>query len=76
VSLYEGFICSRGGNWRIGLFYRGQPYEIHIASGIGLGTLYPAHIGLGHLLMTISVAVLVLLAFVDNRSRQQGGDRK
>jgi hypothetical protein len=58
------------------IFYRGQPHEIHITSGIGPGILRPAHIGLGHLLMTISVAALVLLAFVDNRSRQQGGDRK
>ena len=56
----------------IGLFYRGQPHEIHIASGIGLGIAHPAHIGLGHLLMTISVAALAVLAFVYNRSLQQG----
>jgi hypothetical protein len=30
----------------IALFYRGQPYEIHIASGFGLSIAHPAHIRL------------------------------
>jgi hypothetical protein len=56
----------------IGLFYRGQEHEIHIASGIGLGIVHPAHIGLGHLLMTISTAALAVLAFVYNMPRREG----
>jgi hypothetical protein len=60
----------------IGLFYRGQPHEIHTASGIGFGIAHPAHIGLGHLLMTISTTALAALTFVYSRSRQQQDDRK
>jgi hypothetical protein len=59
----------------IALFYRGQPYEIHIASGFGLSIAHPAHIGLGHLLMTISVAALAALAFVYNRSKREEGGK-
>lgn len=53
----------------IGLFYRGQEHAIHIASGIGLGIVHPAHIGLGHALITISVAALAVLVFVFTKSR-------
>jgi hypothetical protein len=56
----------------IGLFYRGQPHEIHISSGIGFGIVHVAHIGLGHILITISAVALAVLAFVYyNNSRQQ-----
>ena len=57
----------------IGLFYRGQPHEIHISSGVGFGIAHVAHIGLGHILITISAAALAVLTFVYyNKSRQQG----
>lgn len=59
----------------LGFFYRGQPHEIHIASGFGFGIVHPAHIGLGHLLMTISVAVLAIMTFVYKRHGQKE-DRK
>ncbi|MEW6605480.1 MAG: hypothetical protein AB1351_12450 [Thermoproteota archaeon] len=59
----------------MGFFYRGQPHEIHIASGLGFGIVHPAHIGLGHLLITISVAALAILTFVYKRPGQKE-DRK
>jgi hypothetical protein len=59
----------------IGLFYKSAPHEIHIAAGIGFGLIHTAHIMLGTILITISVAALAVLAIRYNRSRQQG-DRK
>jgi hypothetical protein len=59
----------------IGLFYKSAPHEIHIASGIGFGLIHPAHIMLGAILITISVAALAVLAIRYGKSRQQG-DRK
>lgn len=55
----------------VGLFYKSAPHEIHIASGIGFGFPHNGHIVIGTILITISVAALAVLAFVDNRSRQQ-----
>jgi hypothetical protein len=66
------FLVAAGAVIGIGLFYRGQDHGIHVASGIGFGIVHPAHIGLGHILMTISVAALVVLAFVYIKSRQRG----
>ncbi|AFU59415.1 hypothetical protein Ngar_c24930 [Candidatus Nitrososphaera gargensis Ga9.2] len=68
------YLAIAGAVIGVGLFYRGQPHEIHIASGIGFGITHPAHIGLGHLLMTVSAAALAALAFVLNRFRRE--DRK
>lgn len=55
----------------IGLFYKSAPHEIHIASGIGYGAPHNAHIVLGTILITVSVAAIAVLTFVYNRSRQQ-----
>jgi hypothetical protein len=52
----------------IGLFYKSAPHEIHIASGTGFGLVHPAHIMLGTILITISVAALVVLTFLYNKS--------
>jgi hypothetical protein len=46
----------------IGIFYKSAVHEIHIASGIGFGFPHTAHIGLGAILITISVAALAALA--------------
>ncbi len=53
----------------IGLFYKSAPHEIHIASGIGFGLPHNAHIVIGTILMTLSVAALAALSYVYNRSR-------
>ena len=57
----------------IGLFYKSAPHEIHIASGTGFGLIHPAHIMLGTILITISVASLAILAIRYNKSGQKGG---
>jgi hypothetical protein len=59
----------------IGIFFKSAPHEIHIASGLGFGLPHPPHIGIGAILITISVAALAVLAFVYDRFRQQV-DRK
>jgi hypothetical protein len=56
----------------IGLFYKSAIHEIHIASGLGFGLPYPPHIGIGAILITISVAVLVVLTFLYNKSYHKG----
>jgi hypothetical protein len=60
----------------IGLFYKSAPHEIHIASGAGFGLIHPAHIMLGTILITISVAVLVVLTFLYNKSSHKGDRMK
>jgi hypothetical protein len=60
----------------IGLFYKSAPHEIHIASGAGFGLIHPAHIMLGTILITISVAVLVVLMFLYNKSSHKGDRMK
>ena len=56
----------------IGLFYKSAPHEIHIASGTGFGLIHPAHIMLGTILITISVAALAVMAIRYNRSKGFG----
>jgi hypothetical protein len=56
----------------IGLFYKSAPHEIHIASGTGFGLIHPAHIMIGTILITISVAALVVMAIRYNRSKGFG----
>jgi hypothetical protein len=56
----------------IGLFYKSAPHEIHIASGAGFGLVHPAHIMLGTVLITISVAALTVLAIRYSRSEEFG----
>jgi hypothetical protein len=55
-----------------GLFYKSAVHEIHIASGPGFGLPHPAHIGIGAILITSSVAVLVVLTLFYNKSSQKG----
>lgn len=56
----------------IGLFYKSAPHEIHIASGTGFGLIHPAHIMIGTILITISVAALAVMAIRYNRSKGFG----
>jgi hypothetical protein len=60
----------------IGLFYKSAPHEIHIASGIGFGLVHPAHTMLGMILIAISLAALVLLTFLYNKSSHKGDRMK
>jgi hypothetical protein len=55
-----------------GLFYKSAVHEIHISSGFGFGLPHPAHIGIGAILITSSVAVLVVLTLLYNKSSQKG----
>ena len=56
----------------IGLFYKSAVHEIHIASGLGLALPHPLHIGIGSILITISVAALaVLTLLLYNKFRQK-----
>jgi hypothetical protein len=55
----------------IGLFYKSAVHEIHIASGLGLRLPHPLHIGIGSIVITISVAALVVLTLLYNKSRQK-----
>lgn len=56
----------------IGLFYKSAPHEIHIASGTGFGLIHPAHIMIGTILITMSVAALAVMAIRYNRSKGFG----
>ncbi|HEX2471445.1 MAG TPA: hypothetical protein VHJ59_01715 [Nitrososphaera sp.] len=56
----------------IGLFYKSAPHEIHIASGTGFGLVHPAHIMLGTILITISLAALAVMAIRYDRSKGFG----
>lgn len=53
----------------VGIFYKSAVHEIHVASGIDFGLPHTAHIGLGAILITISVAALAALAI--HRSGKQ-----
>ena len=55
-----------------GLFYKSAVHEIHIASSLGFGLPHPAHIGIGAILITSSVAVLVILTLLYNKFSQRG----
>lgn len=55
-----------------GLFYKSAVHEIHLASSLGFGLPHPAHIGIGAILITSSVAVLVVLTLLYNKSSQKG----
>ncbi len=55
----------------IGLFYKSAVHEIHIASGLGFGLPHPPHIEIGAILITISVAALVILTLLYNKSSQK-----
>lgn len=59
-----------------GLFYKSAVHEIHIASGLGFGLPHPPHIGIGAILITISVAALVVLTLLYNKSSQKGDRMK
>lgn len=56
----------------IGIFYKSAVHEIHIASGLGFALPHPPHIGIGAILITISVSSLVVLALLYNKSSQKG----
>lgn len=45
----------------IGFFYKSASHEIHLASGMGFGLAHPQHIGLGAILITLSVAATAVL---------------
>lgn len=55
-----------------GLFYKSAVHEIHLASSLGFGLPHPAHIGIGAILITSSVAVLVVLTLLYNKFSQKG----
>ena len=55
-----------------GLFYKSAVHEIHIASSLGFGLPHPAHIGIGAILITSSLAALVVLTLVYNKFSQKG----
>jgi hypothetical protein len=55
----------------LGLFYKSALHEVHIASGIGFDLLHSAHVGMGAILITVSVAVLAIMAFVYSKSNRQ-----
>lgn len=57
------YIIAAGVVIGIGLFYKSALHEIHIESGLGLGLLHSAHVGLGAILITISTATLTALTF-------------
>jgi hypothetical protein len=47
-----------------GIFYVGEPHEVHIASGFGLGlSHFPGHILLGESLITIATVIAAALSF-------------
>jgi hypothetical protein len=50
----------------IGLFYKSAVHEIHIASNLWFGLPHPLHIGIGAILITISVSALVVLTLLYN----------
>lgn len=60
----------------IGLFYKSAVHENHLASSFGFGLPHPLHIGIGAILITISVAALVVLTLLNNKSSQKGDRMK
>jgi hypothetical protein len=71
VGLPMKYLFIAGAIIGIGLFYKSAPHEIHMASGTGFGLVHPAHIMLGTILISISVAALAVLAIRYNRSKAQ-----
>jgi len=65
------YLIMAGAIIGVGLFYKSAPHEIHIASGTGFGLVHPAHIMLGTIVITISLAALVVLAIRYNKSSQR-----
>lgn len=55
----------------IGLFYKSAVHEIHIASSLGFGLPHPLHSGIGAILITISVAALVVLTLLYSKSSKR-----
>src|SRR6267378_5599194 len=52
----------------IGTFYLGEPHSTHVDSGFGLGLEHIQHISLGLLLIMISTAISVVLAYYHTRT--------
>ena len=57
-----------------GLFYKSAVHEIHVASSLGFGLPDPIHVGIGVILISISVGALVVLSLLYDRS-SQGGEK-
>lgn len=55
----------------VGIFYKSAPHEIHVASGIGFDMMHNAHIVLGTILITVSVAAVAAIALAHMRQRTQ-----
>ena len=72
ASVPMKYLLTVGAIIGIGLFYKSAPPEIHIASGTGFGLIHPAHIMIGTILITISVAALAVMAIRYNRSKGFG----
>lgn len=53
----------------IGLFYKSAVHEIHMASGMGFGLPHVAHIGLGAILITVSVVALSIMTIHSLRNK-------
>ena len=66
------YLVIVGGVIGTGLFYKSAVHEIHIASGLGFGLSHPTHIGIGAILITSSVAALVVLTLLYNKFSQRG----
>lgn len=64
------YFVAAGTAMGIGLFFKSAPHEIHISSGLGFGMEHTAHIGLGAILIAISVAALAVRVFLYARSRR------
>ena len=72
IGLPMKYLVVAGAVIGIGFFYKSAPHEIHIASGTGFGLIHPAHIMIGTILITISVAALAVMAIRYNRSKGFG----
>ena len=55
-----------------GLFYKSAVHEIHVASSFGFGLPHPIHVGIGAILISISVGALVVLSFLYDKSNRRG----
>jgi hypothetical protein len=71
AGVLQKYLLIAGAVIGIGLFYKSAVHEIHIASGLGLGLPHPLHIGIGSILITISVKALVALTLLYNKSRKK-----
>jgi len=70
------YLAIAGAVIGVGIFYKSAPHEFHIAAGIGFGLPHNGHVIMGTILITIAVAAVAAIAFVYNRSRQQGDGMK